>query len=189
MGNPKHKKVYEYDTAAVIFPQDFWRICTYITISVHTPYVACPPCTYRCNEVHALGTHGCLQPQYRSSQVPPSCRDALDSRVRNQPSLQSVLQPFLPFCRIQTRKVQLGSANFERYHRSLKNEKVQPTTSGAPLLQRSTAEQHSSGCFSLDAGLLLVFCFSMAWIWGVAHRVKAYCRRALALYIRSKMDE
>lgn len=123
-------------------------------------YVACPPCTYRCNEVHALGTHGCLQPQYRSSQVPPSCRDALDSRVRNQPSLQSVLQPFLPFSRIQTRKVQLGGINFDRYHRSLKPEKAQRTTSGAPLLQRSTAEQHSSGCFSLDAGLLSVFCFS-----------------------------
>lgn len=43
---------------------------------------------------YTIGTHGCLQPQCRNSQAPPSCRGALDSRVRNQPC--SVLRRFLP---------------------------------------------------------------------------------------------
>ena len=61
---------------------------------------------------------------------------------------------------------------------------------GSPFLQRSTAEQHNSACFSLDGGLLSIFCKVSAgycWNGGFAHRVKAYCKRAPARYVRSKM--
>ena len=116
------------------------------------------PCTTATtNHTAVIGTHGCLQPQYRSSKAPPSCRDALDLRVRNQPcwfgrialvshSSPPVVPSFLAN----------SSVNFERCYRSFKSEKAQRITSDAPLLQRSIAEQQK-WCFSLDYRLESTF--------------------------------